>query len=83
MHCLVSLGLVLVIIGIVHVENNHEEPNTSHVIKFGLLVVFVCYLTMFAWALYSLKGHKYNDPMLYANGSAVSARLTESFVAMD
>ncbi|KAG0649002.1 hypothetical protein D0Z07_5006 [Hyphodiscus hymeniophilus] len=71
MHILVSLGLIVMIIGIVKVEDKKEAPNTSHVIKFGLLVVFICWLTLCAWALWSLKGHPRTDPMFYANGTAL------------
>jgi len=70
-HVVVSAAVIAVVIGIVHVENNHQKPSDSHIIKFGLAIVFICWLTLFAWALLSLRGHKHTDPLFYANGSAV------------
>jgi hypothetical protein len=71
MHVIVSAAVVAIVIGIVNVEKNHTKPSDSHIIKFGLAIVFICWVTMFAWALLSLRGHKYTDPLFYANGSAV------------
>lgn len=70
-HVVASLAVILVVIGIVNSEKNHTAPSSSHIIKIGLVVVFLCWTTLFAWSLYSLRGHKYTDPLFYAKGSAV------------
>ena len=70
-HVIVSAAVIAVVIGIVHVENNHQKPSDSHIIKFGLAIVFICWITLFSWALLSLRAQRHTDPLFYANGSAV------------
>jgi hypothetical protein len=72
MHVIVSAAVICVVIGIVHVENNHQEPSSSKIIKFGLAVVFIAWITLSAWAVLSLRAQRHTDPIFYANGSAVS-----------
>ena len=66
------------VIGIVHVENNHQKPSDSHIIKFGLAIVFICWVTLFSWALLSLRAQRHADPLFYANGSAVGFFISPS-----
>jgi type III secretory pathway component EscS len=70
-HVIVSAAVIAVVIGIVHVENNHQKPSDSHIIKFGLAIVFICWVTLFSWALLSLRAQEHTDPRFYANGSVV------------
>jgi hypothetical protein len=61
----------MAVIGIVQIEKTHQEPNTSPLIKVGLVIVVLAWCTILGWAVWSLRGERHADARLYDSGSGV------------
>jgi hypothetical protein len=71
-HFLISAAMVLIIIGIIRLENGTDlSPSDSIYLKVGFAVIVICWAVLMTWALLSLR-QRPADATTYVHGTQVS-----------